>query len=309
MYVWATVGGTSVLIGYVYFSFLEEVPLTKRKRWIATSADWERALGDQEYQNLLKQYRKDILPTSHRAAATVTRVGSRIAKASLRFATRNNLKEVKDNYYNQPYTYTVIRSDQANAFVLPGNHVFLMTGLFRYVHSEDDLAAVLGHEMAHNLARHAGEKISGSFVVNFLARMSLLVDPSGLLFLSLIPAAQLFRELPHSRTQELEADQIGIYLSADACYDPRAAKRVFATMKAATDDEAPPEFLSTHPSHDSRLDQLDKWMPAAMQLYRGDDGSGARCRRIREEMSRARQFAAQQAAIREGRPSSPTRPS
>jgi predicted Zn-dependent protease len=98
-----------------------------------------------------------------------------------------------------------VRSDTANAFVLPGNHVFMFTGLFQYTRNEDDLAAVLGHEVAHNLCRHSGETISSSLVVNLLARSSLMLDPSGLFVTILLPAATLSRELPQSRTQETEA--------------------------------------------------------------------------------------------------------
>jgi hypothetical protein len=225
---------------------------------------------------------------------TVQRVGSRIAQASLDFAAHNHLATIS----RHPYTYTVVRSDTANAFVLPGNHVFVMTGLFKYVRDEDELAAVLGHEAAHNLARHAGEKVSGFYVVNLLARLSLIVDPSGVLFTVLMPAASLFRELPNSRTQETEADQIGIHLAAHACYDPRAAKRVFANMNAGAEGKSiGPEFLSTHPSHDKRLSNFDLWLPDAMREFESD--FGGRCRDIRRDMGLARQEAARQAALRE----------
>lgn len=305
-YIWATIGGTTALFGYCYFSFLDEAPLTKRKRWIATSPLWERQLGDQEYTHLLKTFRKDILPPNHRASVTVHRVGSRITQAAHEFSRDHNLRATLSR---SPYTYTVVRSDMANAFVLPGNHIFVMTGLFNYVHDEDELAAVLSHEIAHNLARHAGEKISGSLVVNMLARMSLLVDPSGVLFTILLPAASVFRELPNSRTQETEADQIGVHIAAGACYDPRAAVRVFANMKHATEGKGvgihAPEFLSTHPSHDTRISNFDNWLPDAMREYESDFGD--RCRNVRRNMALARQHAARSAALQEG-PRKPTSP-
>jgi len=291
-YIWFSVGGTTVLFGYAYFAFLDEAPITKRKRWIATSPQWEQQLGDQEYRQLMRRFRSDILPRNHRASITVQRVGSRIAEASIDFAQRHNLK----TYSTNPYTYTVIRSDMANAFVLPGNHVFVMTGLFKYVRNEDELAGVLGHEVAHNLARHAGEKVSGSLVVSLLARLTLIIDPSGLFFSILVPAASLFRELPNSRQQETEADEIGVYLAAQACYDPRAAQRVFANMKKGMEGaNHGPEFLSTHPSHENRIRNFDQWMPKAMETFESDD----RCRMIREQMTEARQAAAREAALRE----------
>ena len=297
-YVWATAGATATTVGVVYFAYLDEAPLTHRQRWIATSPEWERQLGDQEYQTLLRAHRADILPETHRASVTLRRVGARIAEATDRFAEEYQLANYV-SIHQRPYTFTVIRSDMANAFVLPGNHIFLFTGLFRYVHDEDELASVLGHEVAHNLARHVGEKISGSLVVNMLARMSLLVDPSGVIFTLLFPAASLFRELPNSRTQEMEADRIGLFLAAEACYDPRAARRVFAAMQAEDSAGAPPEFLSTHPSHDSRLRQMDEWVPQALVKFEADGGD--RCHHVRYQMKRARQMAAQQAAYREQR--------
>lgn len=300
-YIWMVVGSTSVFFGYGYFAFLDEAPLTKRKQWIATSPEWESRLGNEEYQKLLKTFHKDILPRNHRASITVERVGARIATAALDFSREQNLPMAASK---NPYTYTVVRSAMANAFVLPGKHVFVMTGLFQYVRDEDELAAVLGHEIAHNLARHAGEKISGSLVVNMVARLSLLVDPSGVLFSVMLPAANLFRELPNSRTQETEADEIGVHIAAKACYDPRAAKRVFSNMEAATEKGAQgPEFLSTHPSHDTRISNFDQWLPIAMQEYESD--FGGRCRHVRQEMGQARQQAARVATSREG-PKKPT---
>lgn len=331
MYVWATAGGTAVLVAVVsvgYYSCLETVPMTQRTRWIATSPEFERQLGDQEHAKLLESFRRQgvVLPPSHRASQTVQRVGSRIAAASQSFlqqygtnsSSSSGTDSIGSGASDVPaqaqagpkYTYTVVRSEQANAFVLPGNHVFVLTGLFQYVWNEDELAAVLGHEVAHNVARHAGEKISQSLLLNMLARLSLLLDPSGLLVTVLLPTATLFRELPHSRTQEMEADEIGVIISAMACYDPRAAERVFTRMAhgGGRDPDAvngsrlkarePPEFLSTHPSHESRIRKFETYMPRALRVYEGDDLSGDRCRAVRRDMELARRHAAQTATSR-----------
>lgn len=224
VYVWLPAVGLAGTLAYGYFAFLDEAPLSKRKRWIATSPQWERQMGDQEYKKLLRSFKGDILPSNHRASVTIERVGSRLMHASKTFAQETPNVHLSPS----PYTYTVVRSDTANAFVLPNNHVFVLTGLFEYIQNEDELAAVLGHEMAHNLARHAGERISGGFMVNIVARLLFLIDPSGLLSSLFVPASALLHNLPHSRQAESEADEIGIALAAEACYDPRAAKRVFA---------------------------------------------------------------------------------
>lgn len=223
-YVWlpaATITGVTL---YTYYAYQDEVPVTKRKRWLASTPQVEQELGDQNYKQLLKQYKGKILPENHRASQTVKRVGSRIANVTQDFCKQHNLNHMA----NKPFTYTVVRSDEANAFVLPGNHIFVLTGLFKYVRDEDDLAAILGHEMAHNVARHVGERLSSGFVINVIAGLLLLVDPSGSLSFLFIPAANLAHSLPHSREAETEADRIGIELAAKACYDPKAAKRVFS---------------------------------------------------------------------------------
>ncbi len=286
-------------MGITYSAYLDVVPITGRKRWIVTSPNWERQMGDQEYHHLMKQFRQDILPSTHRASVTVQRVGQRIATASISFAQQHNFVTDSSiavtNNMMTPYTFTVVRSDMANAFVLPGNHVFVFTGLFRYVQNEDELAIILGHEMAHNLARHMGEKMSGSLVLGLLARLSLLFDSSGTIMTLLLPTMSLIRELPNSRTLEIEADLIGILLAAEACFDPRAATNVFAALQDGEGRHAqPPEFLSTHPSHHTRLEKFDEWTPSALERYNASD----RCRNVREQMKRARVQAAVTAAQR-----------
>ena len=261
-------------------------------------------MGDEQYAQMLQQNRSDILPPDHRASVTVRRVGARIARAADKFAAEHGLEEDQAKGSGKP-SFTVIRSDEANAFVLPNNHVFVLTGLFRYARDEDELAAVLGHEQAHCLARHAGERVSGGLLTSIIARFVLLLDPTGVLYTLFVPAAALLRELPHSRDQEIEADHIGLYLAAEACYDPRAAKRVFGRMKAgdggnaATAVAGPPEFASTHPSYDTRLAKFDEWMPDALSQFNAD--GGYRCRHVRGEMKKARILAAQVAASREGK--------
>jgi metalloendopeptidase OMA1, mitochondrial len=193
-------------------------------------SEWERQIGDQEYQFLRNRYGGQILPPHHRASKTVQRVGSRLAVVTHEFCQQHNLNHMTTGHDHHPpaFTYTVVRSEEANAFVLPGNHIFVLTGLFQYVRDEDDLAAVLGHEMAHNVARHVGERLSGNLLKNAIASFLFFIDSSGFLSSIFMPAATLLHDLPHSRENECEADRIGLELAARACYDPKAAKRVFS---------------------------------------------------------------------------------
>lgn len=300
--------GLTAATAYAYTICQDDVPYTNRRRFIATSPEWEARMGDDQYEQLLKHHRGDILPSVHRASVTVQRVGGRIAAAAQKCSrewsndSSGNLNVSSKG--RSPYTYTVVRSDEANAFVLPGNHVFVLTGLFKYARNEDELASVLGHEMAHNLARHSGERVSESILMGVISRLSLLIDPSGVLFSLLVPAQTLLYSLPHSREHEVEADRIGIVLASEACYDPRAAKHVFGRMKDDAENgnggrTPPPEFISTHPGYDTRLSLFDGWMPDALDRFNRDGGN--QCRAIREEMKRARRLAAEMHDGREGR--------
>jgi metalloendopeptidase OMA1, mitochondrial len=161
--------------------------------------------------------------------------------------------------------------------------------MFKYARTEDEIAGILGHEMAHNLARHQGEKISSGAVVGFLAQLSLFFDPTGGYLMIFLPATELFSSLPNSRTQETEADNIGMYLAAKACYDPEALGRVFKRMEKAGSDGSdenlvlkPPEFLSTHPSDSTRIKNMQDWLPRDKKILHQDEGE--RCRALRRQI-------------------------
>jgi predicted Zn-dependent protease len=131
--------------------------------------------------------------------------------------------------------------------------------------------------------------MSGSFVAGILARLSLLFDPSGTFLMIFLPASQLLAELPNGRQQETEADEIGMYLAAEACYDPAALGKIFSRMDSAGQDGSdkslamkPPEFLSTHPSDSTRIQNMKKWLPDTNRIFHQDEGM--RCRNLRREI-------------------------
>lgn len=298
-YVWTLAGSTTLLVGFLYYTFLDEVPLTKRKRWMISTPSFEHHLGKIENQRLKKQYEKDILHEHHRAVSTTRRVGNRIRSAGRKFQPDYRVL-LLDSVTGKRSSTTVIRNEAvANAFVLPGNNIFLFTGLFRHVHDEDELAAVLAHETAHHLARHAGERMSGLALRIILWRLCDFFDSTGILSWLFLPASTIMRELPNSRAQEMEADTIGMQLAAEACFDPRAAIRVFQSMERAAQQQSsstaePPEFLSTHPSHGNRIRHLQEQVPKVLPLYLRSE-----CQTIRKEMEQARKLDAQRHARRE----------
>ncbi len=159
---------------------------------------------------------------------------------------------------------------QANAFVLPGGKVIVFSGILPICKNNDGLAAVLGHEIAHNIAQHACEKMSQMVLLQPIVWGLIYADYTGLTFGlgrflgSFLLDLGILR--PSSRAQETEADKIGLMLMADACYDPKHAMGLWERMEKHQQD-APPEWLSTHPSNKSRIQQITEWLPEAEERY------------------------------------------
>lgn len=160
-------------------------------------------------------------------------------------------------------------SDIKNAFVIPGGKVFVFSGILPICRTDDGLATILGHEIAHNLANHAAESMS-SMIMTVPIRWALIFLDStgwtmGLGRLIGDFAMELGIARPASRKQESEADYIGLMMMAKSCYDPQQAMSVWQRMEAANKDQTP-EWLSTHPSNAHRIVQIEKWLPEAEEV-------------------------------------------
>ena len=215
-------------------------------------------MGLNDYRQILK---KSKLSTDPAATEQVRRVGRRIAEATGRT--------------DYQWEFSLIEDKQVNAFCLPGGKVAVYTGLLPITADDTRLAAVLGHEVSHAIARHGGERLSQGLLVQLgltatqiaLARKDPVVDRQVTALLGAGAAVGLI--LPWSRAQESEADHLGLVFMAKAGYDPHAALDLWHRMaEAAKGRERPPEFLSTHPSEPTRIAQIEAWMPEAMQYYR-----------------------------------------
>jgi predicted Zn-dependent protease len=171
----------------------------------------------------------------------------------------------------------VFASDQANAFALPGGKIGVYTGLLKLAKTQDQLAAVIGHEVAHVLARHANERVSTAYTAQAALTV---VGESGIVSPQLMGLMGLGTQvgvlLPFSRTQESEADLLGLDLMARAGFDPRQSIVLWQNMNASRTAGAPPEFLSTHPSDATRMSNLSARMPRATSLYEAAKGAGRR---------------------------------
>ncbi|HZN43820.1 MAG TPA: M48 family metallopeptidase [Nitrospiraceae bacterium] len=195
-----------------------------------------------------------------------------MADRIIEVAKRSKYAEAANSY---EWEVNVIKDDKtAKAFALPGGKIAVYTGLFPVAKSEAGLAAVMGHEVVHALARHGGERMSQGITTQIAligAAIGLStsgIDPNsgGMAMQALGLGAQVGVLLPFSRKHESEADYIGLLFAAGAGYDPREAVRVWERMEAIGGQQ-PSEYLSTHPSHGTRIEQLTEWMPEALALY------------------------------------------
>jgi predicted Zn-dependent protease len=205
-------------------------------------------MGLEAYQQILSESEISKDPELNRR---VTEVGRRIAAAS--------------PHPEWDWQFTVIENDEPNAFALPGGKVGVNTGLFQVAKNDDQLAAVIGHEVAHAIARHGAERMSQQVLMQAgLAGLGIATDQTtaGLA----AQAATLVVTLPYSRTQEAEADHIGLIYMAEAGYDPRQAIELWQNFESFG-GERPPEFLSTHPAPGSRIQNLKALLPEAMPIY------------------------------------------
>lgn len=178
---------------------------------------------------------------------------------------------------NRGWEVRVFDDDSANAFALPGQKIGVHTGLFKVAHNQDQLAAVIGHEVGHVLAKHSAERMSVQFVSDSGQQLlGAIVGGSaqGQTAMSLLGlGAQYGLIMPYGRKQESESDLIGIKLMAQAGFDPRASVRLWLNM-SANNQQQPPEFLSTHPSHETRITDLQQQMPKMERIYNQARASG-----------------------------------
>lgn len=234
-------------------------PYTGRKQLILISESEEIALGVKSYQEVLK---KEKVCTDPKTNEMVKRVGNRIAAVAK-----------KPGY---SWEFTVIDAPKtANAFALPGGKVAVYTGILPYTQTEDGLAFVLAHEVAHVLARHGGERMSQQLLLQLGQQgLNIAIASRSPVAVDAINqgygiATALGISLPFSREQEYEADSIGIILMARAGYDPREAPGFFERMMRANGKASVPEFLSTHPADQHRVNNLKALVPNAMRYYQG----------------------------------------
>ena len=235
-------------------------PYTNRSQLLLISEGQEVQMGNKLYAQVLDDP-EVVVSTNPAEVDPVKRVAKRIISAA-------QGSKYADRAKSFDWDVTVIKNDETkNAWALPGGKIAVYTGIFPEANNENGLAAIMGHEVVHALARHGAERTSQRLAADLSMQIT-----SQALGMSRVGSSLAMQALgvgillPFSRSHESEADYIGLLLAAEAGYDPREAVLLWQRMAEASKG-APPEFLSTHPSHTTRIQDLQKWMPEALAIY------------------------------------------
>lgn len=194
----------------------------------------------------------------------IKRVGQRIAVAAERWLDANGHQGYLDDY---KWEYNLVDDKTVNAWCMPGGKIVFYTGILPIAQNETGVAAIMGHEVAHALANHGQQRMSAAYIQQGLAvagNVAIKDNQTREIFnQSYGIGSNVLGMLPFSRSHESQADEIGLTLMAIAGYNPDEAAELWKRMKANSGGEAPPEFLSTHPSNDTRISSLQAWAPKA----------------------------------------------
>ncbi len=257
--VWLPILLFAAYFAYTYLFSREEVALTGRTQVVNMSRGEMASLGLQSYQQILSE--SNVVPAGE-LVDQVRSIGERLARAA-----------VSDDPGFE-WEFQVIDSPQANAFCLPGGKVAVYTGIIPVAETLDGLGIIMGHEIAHAIARHGAERMTHQRMVQFgtmaagMALSEMDVGTQRAVMGALGVGAQYGVLLPFSREHESEADYMGLIYAARACFDPTEAPKLWERMGAASGGRAPAEFGSTHPSHETRIRQFEEWMPEALEIRR-----------------------------------------
>jgi predicted Zn-dependent protease len=244
----ASVAAVLLVVGCV------TAPYTGRGQLMLVSESNEIESGEEAYRDIM---RDSVLADNSDALRIVRKVGERIARAANKPEYRWEFRVIND-------------PEDINAFCVPGGKVAVYTGIFPVAKDEAGLAVILGHEVAHALLRHSGERMTQTQILGTGLALAGAggVNPQILQALGL--GASVGVVLPFSRSQESEADHVGLMLMAKAGYDPRVSLDVWNRMERK-EKGGTPDFLSTHPGSETRIQQLKAWMPEALQYYQPGD--------------------------------------
>lgn len=246
------------------FSGCTTVTETGRSQLMLVSPAQEAQMGLSSFDQIKKS---EKISTDPALNARIQRIGRRIAAS------------VGRDIPNAQWEFVVFDSPTVNAFALPGGKVGVYTGLIKLASSDDEIAIVMGHEVAHVTSRHGAERVSQNYAIAGVGMAAAIgmemknVDPAkrNMALAAYGLGSQVGVALPFSRLHETEADAVGLRFAAGAGYDPRAGATFWKKM-AAQGGAKPPEFLSSHPADATRIANLQKLAPQYMPLYEQNKG-------------------------------------
>jgi predicted Zn-dependent protease len=245
-----------------------EVAITGRQQFNLVPDSVMHSMSYQSYGEFLSESK---LSTNSAQTMMVRRVGARIQKAVEQYCAENNLADRLEGY---EWEFNLIEDKSRNAWCMPGGKVVIYTGILHVTQDEPGLAVVMGHEIAHAIARHGAERMTQGLIVELggIALSEALASSpektQSLFMRSYGIGTQYGVLLPYSRTHEKEADHLGLIFMAMAGYNPNEAVAFWQRMAAAKEGPEPPEILSTHPADSSRIKNIKKLIPEAMKYYK-----------------------------------------
>ncbi len=256
------------LVLFLFLAGCSTVAVTGRRQLDLIPASTILSMSNQQYGEFLDNNK---LSTNRTQTALVNKVGRRIQGAVESYFRSQNISNQLQGY---SWQFNLIDNKEANAWCMPGGRVVVYTGILPITQTEAGLAVVLGHEIAHAVAEHGNERMSQELLAQFggMALSEAIASKPQQTQQIYMTAFGLGAEygalLPFSRLQENEADHLGLIFMAMAGYDPHESLSLWQRMSQSNSGQAPPEFMSTHPSNATRMANIEQEMPEAMQYYR-----------------------------------------
>jgi predicted Zn-dependent protease len=249
------------------------VPITGRQQSLMVSDGDVLSLSNQQYQEFMKTAK---LSTNAENTAMVKRVGQNLATAVTNYMNANGMGADLQNFN---WTFNLVENKEANAWCMPGGLICVYEGILPLTKDEPSLAIVLGHEIAHAVARHSAEQMSTQIKQQYGMQIGAAVlggmgvgSNTSSIIQAIAAQGFNFKNLSYSRSHESEADHMGLIFAAMAGYDPQVAVAFWQRMAAASNNQRS-EFLSDHPSDATRIKQIQGWMPEALKYYKGNSAS------------------------------------
>ena len=249
------------------------VPITGRQQSLMVSDGDVLSLSTQQYQEFMKTAK---LSTNAANTAMVKRVGQNLATAVTNYLNANGMSADVQNF---KWTFNLVQNKEANAWCMPGGLICVYEGILPLTQDEASLAIVLGHEIAHAVARHSAEQMSTKIKQQYGMQVGAAVlggigvgSNTSSIIQAIAAQGFNFKNLSYSRSHESEADHMGLIFAAMAGYDPQVAVSFWQRMAAASNNQRS-EFLSDHPSDATRIKQIQGWMPEALKYYKGTSAS------------------------------------